>query len=217
MDKIIRAGIIDNDRFMMESTAQWFTNIRDITVTNTVTTVDEYLALRADDDVVLLDMILDDGSDVRHNVARLVRQRYKVLVISVNHQRPAMLAALEAGAHAFLGKGQNSLATLAQSIREVVAGDHLIGHDVAFAISRDRRVERPALSVQERHAVTLYARGMTAGAVAREMNVAEKTVRGYINRAADKYKAVGRPFANKIELKERLVEDGIDPGNPFSG
>jgi DNA-binding NarL/FixJ family response regulator len=214
MDKVIRASIIDNDRMLMDSTVHWFSNVRDITITHTVETVDEYLSLRADDDIVLLDMLLDDDSDAPTNVARLVQHRYKVLVISIDNKPQAMLDALQAGAHGFLDKGHRVHA-LAEAIREVVAGEHLLPHDVAFAIARDRRSERPRLSVQELRAVTLYARGMTAGAVARDMNVSEKTVRGYLNRAADKYKAAGRPYVNKIELKERLVEDGIDPGNPF--
>lgn len=214
MDKVIRASIIDDDQLLMDTTLRWFSQIRDITITHTVQTVREYLLLRADDDVVLLDMRLADGSDVYSNVARLVEQRYKVVVITIDHEPRAKLNALQAGAHGFLDKNQG-VAQLAQTIREVAAGEHLLPHDVAFAIARDRRAERPSLSDQELRTVTLYARGMTAAAVARELHISEKTVRGYLTRAAEKYKSAGRPYVNKTELRERLVEDGINPGNPF--
>jgi two-component system, NarL family, nitrate/nitrite response regulator NarL len=79
--------------------------------------------------------------------------------------------------------------------------------ELAFALSRDQRPSRPTLSDQERRVLELYGSGMKLGSVARRMDVAEGTIRTYLERIRKKYDQAGRPSPTKVELAARLRED----------
>jgi DNA-binding NarL/FixJ family response regulator len=133
-----------------------------------------------------------------------------VLVVSVFDDRDLMLSTLRAGAKGYLTK-DNDLPALARTIREVAADTHVLGQELAFAISRDRTPGRPELSDREQTTVRLYARGLTLKAVAAELNVTFASAKGYLQRAKDKYQASGRPFGTRTELQNRLREDDLGP------
>jgi DNA-binding NarL/FixJ family response regulator len=203
---MIRVGAIDDERMLLDATVKWFDDVPDIEIAHTAATVREYLALDAEDDVVLLDLLLRDESRPKDNVARLVRRGYKVLMVSVSGNKDQILATLEAGAKGYLTKDKDLL-TLAQTIREVAAGTHVATREDALFMSRDKRANRPALAEQELKTCQLYGEGLTLQAVADEMNVKFHTAKSYLQRAKDKYLAVGRPVRNRTELQQRLRED----------
>lgn len=213
MDTTISVGLIDNDPLVLESTGLWLSaGAPDIAVNHTAASVEEYLALGAEDDVVLLDLELKDGTRFVDNIDALVRGRYRVLVVSVHADLRFQIDTIRAGAIGYLTKGPNRDA-LVRSIRQVAAGTYVIEQELAFAISRDRSPSRPKLSTQEQTAMKLRATGMKMRAVAEAMNVAERTAISYLERAKAKYRDADRPFSTVTELRERLREDGVDP-NP---
>lgn len=208
---MISVGLIDNDPLVLESTGLWLSaGAPDIEVSHTAATVDEYLQLHAVNDVVLLDLELKDGSRFADNVDRLIRRKYKVLVVSVHADLKYQIITLKAGAAGYLTKGPNRDA-LAQAIREVAAGTYVLDQGLSFAINRDRSVDRPSLSGQEFAAVKLRAAGMKVRAIAEALNVQERTAASYLERAKAKYRLAGRPFSTVTELQRRLHEDGIGP------
>jgi DNA-binding NarL/FixJ family response regulator len=209
---MISVGAIDDDQMLLEATAQWFSGIPDIEIIHTAATVAEYLALDARNDVVLLDLNLRDGTQPKENVARLVRRGDRVLVVSVIPDKEYILTTLEAGAKGYITKTTKNLATLAQTIREVAAGTHTATRELAFAMSRDRRINRPDLSEREATMCRLFGAGLTKPAAAAQMNVTFHTAKSYLERAKAKYEAAGRPFTTRTELQQRLREDDIDPG-----
>jgi DNA-binding NarL/FixJ family response regulator len=210
MDTTISVGLIDNDPLVLESTGMWLSaGAPDIVVSHRAAAVAEYLELAAEDDVVLLDLELKDGTRFVDNIDALVRENYKVLVVSVHADLRYQIDTIRAGAIGYLTKGPNRDA-LVRAIRQVVAGTYVIEQELAFAISRDRSPNRPTLSPQEQTAMKLRATGMKMRAVAEAMNVAERTAISYLERAKAKYLAADRPFSNVAELQKRLREDGID-------
>lgn len=210
---MIRVGTVDDDRMLREATGVWIAGVADLAVAASAATVGDYLRERADrggEDVVLLDLLLADGSHPADNVAHLVAAGARVLVVSVLDDRDLVLATLRAGARGYLHKGDD-LAALARTIREVAAGTHVLSPELAFAISRDRAPSRPGLSDRERATVDLYARGLTLRAVAAELGVGFASAKGYLQRAKDKYQAVGRPAGTRTALQNRLREDDVGP------
>ncbi len=211
MDAAISVGLIDNDPLVLESTGIWLSaGAPDIAVNHTAVSVEEYLGLDADDDLVLLDLELKDGTRFVDNIDALVRRKYKVLVVSVHADLRYQIDTIRAGATGYLTKGPNRDA-LVRTIRQVAAGTYVIEQELAFAISRDRSPGRPKLSAQEQTAMKLRATGMKMRAVAAAMGVAERTAISYLERAKAKYRDADRPFSTVTELQERLREDGIDP------
>jgi DNA-binding NarL/FixJ family response regulator len=210
MGAMIRVGAVDDDLMLREATGLWISGVADLELATTAATVDEYLAGRRGEDVVLLDLLLADGSHPSANVARLVAHGCRVLVVSVLADRDHMLATLRAGATGYLPKS-NDLAALARTIREVAAGTHVLSPELAFAISRDRGDTQPQLSDRERATVDLYARGLTLRAVAAELGVTFASAKGYLQRAKDKYQVLGRACGTRTELQHRLREDALGP------
>jgi DNA-binding NarL/FixJ family response regulator len=203
---MIKVGAIDDERMLLEATVTWFESVPDIEIAHTAATVTEYLALGAEDDVVLLDLLLRDESRPKDNVARLVRRGYKVLMVSVSGNKDKVLVTLEAGAKGYLTKDKD-LHTLAQTIREVAAGTHVATREDALFMSWDKRANRPELSDQELKTCELYGEGLTLQVVADEMHVTFHTAKSYLQRAKDKYRDVDRPFQTRTQLQQRLRED----------
>lgn len=147
-DGIIRLGLIDNDRMLLETTAGWFAaNAPGMRIEHKASTVTEYLALDPADDLVLLDLRLDDGTRFVDNISRLVRHGPAVLLLSAHASRDVKLDAIRAGAVDYHAKGD--LDSLVRAVADIAANRYVLGQELAFAISRDRR--RPPHPHRPRH------------------------------------------------------------------
>ncbi len=67
----------------------------------------------------------------------------------------------------------------------------------------------PNLSDQERAVLLGYASGMTLSTVARQIGIRPSTAKEYLHRVKTKYREVGRPTYTKIDLANRVREDGF--------
>ena len=67
----------------------------------------------------------------------------------------------------------------------------------------------PNLSEQERAVLLGYASGMTLSTVARQIGIRPSTAKEYLHRVKTKYREVGRPTYTKIDLANRVREDGF--------
>ena len=173
-------------------------------VTEVARTVAKLLARDPQVDIVLLDVVLDDGSDIEDNVTRLRERGWPVLLYT-QERRPGPIArAFRAGAAGLVGKHQD-LEMLASAIRSVVSGHPHLTSDWAAALEADAL---PQLAPREAEAVTLYATGLPLKSVARRMGISPETVREYLGRARRKYAEAGRPVASKTDFLRRAVEDG---------
>jgi DNA-binding CsgD family transcriptional regulator len=64
------------------------------------------------------------------------------------------------------------------------------------------------LSAREQLVATLFADDHTADEIALVLGLSAETVRSYLVRARLKYRNVGRPATDKLQLRVRLIEDG---------
>lgn len=185
-------------------------------LTTSAPTVRELLDHHERFDVVLLDLALHDGSVTADNVDRLVGTGARVLIYTGEGQHQIPLQ--QAMAHGALGvvtKGQ-PVAEVADAIRTVSRGDVAISPTLAAAFEASARL-RPQLSTRERQVLGLYAGGLPAKAVARRLGVEIGTTKVYLRRIRQKYAALERGAASRVELYQRAVEDGFvqpsgDPG-----
>jgi two-component system nitrate/nitrite response regulator NarL len=209
---VINVAVVDDDRMLLDGIRAWFGSVGDLDLRAVTHTVDELLDLfaagRPRADVVVLDLLLADGSDPVDNVTRLVEQGFRVLVVSVAPRTEHGIDVVRAGAAGYLTK-DHDLGTLTEAVREVAARNVTHSPELAFAWSRDRRPDRPHLSAQERAILKAYASGMTLTAAARRAGVQPATAKKYLDRVKEKYVRVGRPAYTKLDLANRVREDGL--------
>ena len=205
MAEMIRVAAIDDHRVVLDGLRGWLADLPDITLVATTTTVAEYLAGEPAQ-VVMLDLNLADHSTPAANVGLLLASGARVMIVSGFADNRFVLDAIEAGAAGYLTKNDDR-DVLVDAIRVIAAGGSVMSPELAFALSRDQRPSRPTLSDQERRVLELYGSGMKLGSVARRMDVAEGTIRTYLERIRKKYDQAGRPSPTKVELAARLRED----------
>lgn len=213
---MIEVSVVDDDRMLLDGMAAWFSSIEDVTLRARVSTVDALLATGVPPaEVVVLDLLLADGSDPVHNVGRLVDAGARVLVVSVVPHGEHGIDVVRAGAAGYLTK-DHDMAALADAVRQAATGGTVHSRELAFAWCRSERADRPRLSSQERALLLAYASGLTLAAAARQVGIQPGTAKGYLDRIKEKYARAGRPTYTKLDLAARVREDGLNrlPGRP---
>lgn len=158
-------------------------------------------------DVVVLDLSLADGSEVRNNVETLMASGARVLIYSIADKVSLVRAAIRAGAVAVVTKGQ-TMDELLEAIELSAAGIFVNNTLTTSAIEADAEFKsRIHLSPREREVLELYASGLTLKQVAFQLGIKANTVKEHIDRVREKYANDGRPVASKSDLLLRLLED----------
>ncbi|MER8041457.1 response regulator transcription factor [Streptomyces sp. NPDC094032] len=210
MARVITVGVVDDDRMLLDGMRSWLGQVPELRVVAMAATVGELLAgPAAPPDIVLLDLLLRDGSAPADNIRRVLRSGSRVLVISTVPDRPRVIEAVRAGADGYLTK-DNDLPTLVAAIKDVVAGHGAHSPELAFACAHDNSPESPRLSPRERQILLDYASGMTLKSAARRAGITVHTAKDYLDRVKAKYQQAGRPAYTKIDLAVRVREDRIE-------
>ncbi|MFJ3913814.1 response regulator [Streptomyces vinaceus] len=209
MAGLIDIAVVDDDRMLLEGMRSWLAGQDRLRLVATAATVGELLGGpgRAAG-VVLLDLMLRDGSQPEANVRRVRESGSRVLVISTAADRSRVVAAVAAGADGYLTK-DHALETLVEAVETVAAGGTAHSPELAFAWVGDTGPERPRLAPRERQVLRDYASGLTLKATARRAGITVNTAKHYLDQVKEKYRQVGRPACTKIELARRAREDGL--------
>lgn len=210
MARVITVGVVDDDRMLLDGMRSWLGQVPELRVVAMASTVGELIAgPGVPPDIVLLDLLLRDGSAPADNIRRVLRSGSRVLVISTVPDRPRVIEAVRAGADGYLTK-DNDLPTLVAAIKDVVAGHGAHSPELAFACAHDNSPESPRLSPRERQILLDYASGMTLKSAARRAGITVHTAKDYLDRVKAKYQQAGRPAYTKIDLAVRVREDRIE-------
>lgn len=138
-------------------------------------------------DVLVLDVRLPDGNGI--DICNEVTKRFPniaTIVFTSLADDVSRLAARSAGARGYLLKRART-DELVSAIRTVSGGVDLLGDPQSGAEQDDSPSTRMAvLSPQEKAVVHLVGRGMTNKQIAREMGLAEKTVKNYVSNVLTK-------------------------------
>ncbi len=207
----IRAAIIDDHEAIRVGMGAALGACPDeVVLVASAATVQEYLALEPDAEVVLLDLMLADSSDPKDNAEALRAAGYRVLVYSIADNVRLLRRALAGGADGVCRKADPVCDTVA-AIVEVAHGRQAISQEVLAAIEGDTHYVAASLGPREREVLSLYAAGLEIPGIARTLYITENSVKEYLKRIRAKYTQVDRPAASKLELFRRAIEDGIVP------
>jgi DNA-binding NarL/FixJ family response regulator len=226
--RVITVAVVDDDRMLRDGLRSWLAGTDRLRLLATVPTVGALLEGAAAGggpggaaggceavpgasgpaDVVLLDLVLGDGSVPEDNVRRLRAAGSRVLVISTVTDRERIVATIAAGADGYLTK-DHPLESLVEAVEAIAAGGTGHSPELAFAWAYDTGPTRPRLAPRELQVLLDYASGLTLKATARRAAISPNTAKYYLDRVKEKYQEAGRPTYTKIDLALRVREDGL--------
>jgi NarL family two-component system response regulator LiaR len=162
-------------------------------------------------DVVLLDLVMPGGDGIE--AARKIRAaspRSKVIVLTSYPDDATVLPALEAGAAGYLLKDVEPQ-QLADGVRRVHRGESLLHPAVARRVIREAvgpgtASARDALTPRELDVLGLLARGLPNKLIARELGIAERTVKTHVSSILAKLGVTDRTQAALYAVRERLAD-----------
>ena len=150
-------------------------------------------------DVVLMDLVMPEMDGVQAMRALRTRAPHaRVIVLTSFLEDERLLPAIRAGAAGYLLKNV-APAELARAVRAAAAGEALIDPVVAArlvdALSDDDEREEPPLTGREQEVLDLIARGYANKRIARELGIAEKTVKTHVGHVLAKLGVADRTQA----------------------
>jgi len=157
--------------------------------------------------LVLLDLMLPNCSGIDALVQFLkVLPRSRVVVVSATEDSQSVRAALDAGAVGYLPK-TSPPNTIAEALRAVLEGGTYVPPQALGAVPHIRTPRTLAdLGITERQAdvLKLVSRGLSNSDIARQLNIAENTVKQHAHAA---YRALG--VSSRTEAMVALARMGI--------
>jgi two-component system, NarL family, nitrate/nitrite response regulator NarL len=161
-------------------------------------------------DLVVLDFQLGDmtGLDVLKTIAERGLDT-RVLFVSGRLQGDDAYQLVEAGAQGIIEKDA-SFDEIADAITRVARGETVLAPRVQAAVMagvRDRRDRAPVASLSDRELQILHglARGLSAPAIARELDLSSSTIKSYLQRVYEKLGVSDRAAAVAEGMRRGLI------------
>jgi two-component system, NarL family, response regulator LiaR len=162
-------------------------------------------------DVVLMDLVMPGiGGIEAIQRLRELRPETRVLVLTSFLDDEKLFPAVRAGAAGYLLKDVEP-AELVRAIRTVADGEGLLHPAVAARLMEEfSEAERPApdeaLTAREREVLGLIARGLPNKLIARDLGIAEKTVKTHVSSILGKLGLTDRTQAALYAVRSGLIE-----------
>ncbi|WP_430336252.1 response regulator [Rhodococcus sp. ACT016] len=202
-----RIGVVDDHDAIVRGLRAIVGEQPDMEVVAAASTVPELLTQTTDIDVVVLDLLLEDGSSPDTNVELLREAGIPALVYTSGDPYLVRVAA-KAGVLGVLRKNVRE-SVLVAALRAAASGTMVPTVEWASAIDADEGLVD--LPPRLRRVLELYAAGVSTAGVAKALKLSADTVPGYVSDIRDIYSAAGRPAPTKIDLYKRGIEDGWLP------
>jgi two-component system response regulator DevR len=210
-DKPVRLLLVDDHEIVRLGLRTLFAQATGIEVVGEAATAAGAIAeaIRAEPDVVLMDVRLSDSSGVdacREILAK--RPGTKVLFLTSYDDEEAMLTAVFAGAHGYLLKEIGGDALLG-AVRCVAAGQSILDPTATRMLMERMQSlsvagnvnNTESLSSQETRILALVAQGKTNKEIASAMDLSDKTVKNYLSTIFQKLRVSRRSEAAAIFSK----------------
>jgi DNA-binding NarL/FixJ family response regulator len=193
--------LVEDHLLVAEGLAAMLNASGDVRVVGTSASVMDALRVAADcqPDVVVMDSHLPDGSGADAAVRLREQQpRIPIVFLSADESEAAMIAAVRAGACAYLPKSRATV-DVVDAVRRAAEGEMLIpaaqlarllarSHEMARDDAERRRLLE-SLTPREHDVLALMAEGLDNRAIAAELAIGFTTVRGHVQNILEKLDA----------------------------
>jgi two-component system nitrate/nitrite response regulator NarL len=162
-------------------------------------------------DLVVLDFQLGDMTGL--DVLKRINERgleMRVLFVSGRLQGDDAYRVVEAGAHGVIEKDA-TFDEIADAITRVARGESVLSARVQAAVMagvRERRDREPIVPLSDRELEILdgLSRGLTAPAIARELDLSASTIKSYLQRVYEKLGVSDRAAAVAEGMRRQLID-----------
>ena len=208
-DRMTRILVVDDHAVVREGLLELLGGEDDLEVVGAVAGGEEAIeaARTLRPDVVLMDLEMD-GTDGVQATQRIkdADPHPQVVVLTSFSDQSRILAALDAGARGYLLKDATP-DELVEGIQSAAKGDAPLAQPAINAIVAARAGEGglPELSERERDVLVLLADGQSNKAIARRLDIAEKTVKAHLTSAFRRIGATNRVEAALWAKQNRLT------------
>jgi DNA-binding NarL/FixJ family response regulator len=193
--------LVEDHLLVAEGLATMLNATGDLKVVGSAPTAAEAdrLAFHHQPDVVVIDSHLPDGDGADTAVRIRERQpRVAIVFLSADESEAAMIAAVRAGACAYLPKSR-ATRDVVEAVRRAAQGEMLIpaaqlarllarSHEMARD-DEERRRMLESLTRREQEVLALMAEGLDNRAIAAELGIGFTTVRGHVQNVLEKLDA----------------------------
>ncbi len=162
-----------------------------------------------DPDIVVMDFHLPDGTGLDAAVAmRRLQPNLRIVFLSHDDSVDAWVAAVEAGAGAFIHKSR-AAHDLIDAVKRVGDGGSLISPTmIAAVLSRNNEQEgkRESLSAREREVLRRMSDGLSSRQIAEQLGISYATVRSHIRSLGTKLGVHSKIAAVATAREMNLIE-----------
>jgi DNA-binding NarL/FixJ family response regulator len=202
---VIRVLVADDHAVVRQGLRTFLDLQEDISVVGEAADGAEAVALaeRLSPDVVLLDLVMPgmDGIEALRRL-RVAVPTARAIVLSSFVDDDKLFPAVRAGAAGYLLKDVQP-AELVAAIRTVHGGGALLHPSVAARLMDELAAD--PLTPREREVLVLIGRGMSNKLIARELGIAEKTVKAHVSAVLAKLGVTDRTQAALYAVREGLA------------
>jgi DNA-binding NarL/FixJ family response regulator len=183
--RAIKVVIVDDHQLVSDGIGMLLAGEPDLEVCGYARSVAEGVRLAAETnpDLVVMDFHLPDGTGLDAAVAmREVRPDVRIVFLSRDDSVSARVAAVEAGAGAFIHKSR-AAADLIDAVRQVGNGSSLLSPSMIASLlshNGDLSARRDSLTPREREVLKLMAEGCSSREIADRLGISYATVRSHI-------------------------------------
>jgi two-component system nitrate/nitrite response regulator NarL len=215
---MISVLLVEDHVLVAEGLAAMLNATGDVRVVGTATTGADAIRLAAEElpAVVVMDSHLPDGAGA--DIAIRIREQQPqvaIVFLSADESEAAMIAAVRAGACAYLPKSR-ATADVVEAVRRAAQGEMLIpAGQLARLLARshemardegDRRRLLDSLTPREKEVLALMAEGLDNRAIAADLGIGFTTVRGHVQNILEKLDAHSKLEALACAARYALLD-----------
>ena len=205
----IRVMVVENHQVVSDGLVALVSDQPDMVMIGTADSVAEAIAQARElaPDIVLLDFRLPDGTGAEAGIRiRELVSETRLIFLSRDDSEAAQVAAIEAGASAFVHKSRAADEVI-ETIRLVSQGQNLITPRTIATLLNKRKTmsaQLQSLTQRERDVLRRVAAGVSSRDIARELGISYTTVRTHI-------RSLGRKLGvhSKLEATAKARELGL--------
>jgi DNA-binding NarL/FixJ family response regulator len=210
--------LVEDHRLVAEGLAAMLNATQDIRVVGTAATAADAVRLAAEQQpvVVVMDSHLPDGAGA--DIAGRIREglpKVAIVFLSADESEAAMIAAVRAGACAYLPKSR-ATADVVDAVRRAAEGEMLIpAAQLARLLARSHEMARDdderrrlldSLTRREKEVLALMAEGLDNRAIAADLGIGFTTVRGHVQNILEKLDAHSKLEALACAARYALLD-----------